>query len=244
MNTPDTTALPPEALHFQHLLDNPVALHDDLVPYLEDDREGGLDAILRHPLVYAVPYLSVFNANYNGQLTMKRQQLIVARRERNWDQFIWLHERPYRLTAFAEVVDEMTDHEYWSTLANVWIDSDNIRQNQATWERLWRSDRGNDHLLMDLDERETLAAMPDVIRVWQGHTTARDDGWSWTTERETAVWFARRFALLEGGVAAVSEATVPKETVLAYFARRGEHEVIVNARNYGVVNTIELEDES
>lgn len=230
-------ALPPEAQAFQDLLNNPEPLHPDLVPYVEAEGAMGLP-ILRHPLVYAVPYLEVFNAHHNRQLTMKREQLARARETRNWERYIWLHERPHRFDAFLAVADEMTDAEFSEYAADVWIDSDNIRQNTRQWEALWSSPRLIRDAMMNEDERTTLDELPDDVTVWQGHTSARHDGWSWTIRRTTAVEFAQRFAITEGSRARVSEAVVPKSAILAYFGRRGEFEVIVDARALGRVRTV------
>ena len=72
-----------------------------------------------------------------------------------------------------------------------------------------------------------LAALPEQVEIFQGHTHRRDDGWSWTTERAVAVWFAHRFALLEGARPRLSRAFVSRSNVTAYLLSRGESEVLV-----------------
>jgi hypothetical protein len=64
-----------------------------------------------------------------------------------------------------------------------------------------------------------------VHRGWSLNHNAR--GLAWTLDREVAVWFARRFAML-GGIPRVSTAAIRAERVLAYFTARGEAEIVVD----------------
>lgn len=206
---------------------------EDLNPELqafiyEDDRFG---LLLKHPLVFAVPYLPPMNPMLNAQLRQKRRAVNTARADGNWSTYVWMHERPFRLQAFTEVEGLMADQTYWELLGEVWRDSENIREDAEAWRQLWRADRGDTKYLMSDEEQATLAGMPDVFIVHQGHTDERDDGWSWTTDLHIAVWFARRFAALEGSTPMVSTGTVSKSDVLAYFAGRSESEIVVDRAN-------------
>ena len=51
-------------------------------------------------------------------------------------------------------------------------------------------------------------------------------GWSWTTEKAKAEWFARRFAALDRVKPKVITGIVAKNDVIAYFGRRKEAEVV------------------
>lgn len=183
---------------------------------------------VKHPLVNTL-YMGVENKHLNRQLAYKREAIAEARQQGEWHSFIWLHERPWRLEALMDISLDMSDQEFWSLVANVWMDSENIRENYEAWDRLLRLDRSGQHHLMDDKDREGFAAIPvrgGWVTIWQGHTTERDDGWSWTMSREKAVWFARRFALMEGGQAVLTKGRIRKSRILAYFAGRGEEEVL------------------
>lgn len=209
---------------------NPEELAPELAEYLEEGQtERGVDfPVVRHPLVYAVPYLPQLNNRYNELLRQKLSAVQRAKDNNDWLLYIMLHERPYRGNAFGEVQDALSDVDYWEILADLWRDSENIRQNAEMWEDFLTAPRGSKENLMSEDEREALAAMADRFTIYQGHTFDRDDGWSWTTDEKTAVWFARRFASMEDSTPLVTVATVDKSEVVAYFLGRGEHEIIVD----------------
>lgn len=225
----------------QKLLDfigEPEELDPALIPYLSESENGWL--MIRHPLVYSIVHSPPLNKLVNAQLRAKRAAVDLAYDKNDWHSYIWLHERPYRVDAFQEIMEWMSDEQYWSLLGDIWIDSENIRQNPDEWEELLNSERPLRAFIMDDDERADLDDMPAVITVYQGHTTVRDDGWSWTTERETALWFAHRFANLEQGTAALSTGTVNKADVLAYFTGRNESEILVERSLVTITNTAML----
>lgn len=205
-------------------------LDPELVPYLDETGEYSRMGwpMIKHPLVFAIPYTPGMNGRYNAQLAWKKDCLVKYRAERNWSGYINAHERPYRMDAFRDIEDEMTDAEYWENLAWMWRDSENIREQPDEWEELITSDRPERERIMEDDERAALAAMPDTITIYQGHTEERDDGWSWTIDHKIAVWFARRFAAMEESVPMITTAYVEREFVLAYFTQRGEDEILVD----------------
>ena len=74
------------------------------------------------------------------------------------------------------------------------------------------------------------AGLPDVVRVWRGTSklTQADacSGYSWTTCRDVACWFAMRFAA-GNGVPLVLAADVPKSDIALHHDERNEHEVVL-----------------
>ena len=76
-------------------------LHPDLEACI--DPEGPLGSFLQHPLVFFAAYDPVFNAHVNKLYSQKKKQANKARKDKNWDRFIFLHERPYRLDAYIDV---------------------------------------------------------------------------------------------------------------------------------------------
>jgi hypothetical protein len=200
-------------------------LDPELEAYLEPG--GDLGAYIRHPLVYSLMHHEVMNGYVNKQLRAKQAAADEAWENGEWSSYVFIHERPYRIGAFQEIEDELDDAAYWDLLGELWTDSENIRQNPDVWFDLLRSERGSREAIMNTAEYEALQAMPDTITVYQGHTGTRDDGWSWTTARHTAVWFAHRFAELEHDDPVVTEGTVSKADVIAYFTSRNESEILV-----------------
>lgn len=182
---------------------------------------------IKHPFVNTM-YMHGLEKMYNEQFDYKQQEVPKARTERQWHRYLFLHERPWRYEALVEVADEMTDPEFWECVRDVWIDSENIRENAEEWDELLRTERPGTEHLMEPEEREALAALPDEFVVWQGHTIDRDDGWSWTTRRATATWFAQRFADFEQSEAVVTRGTVQRVDVLAYLLGRNEYEILID----------------
>ena len=70
----------------------------------------------------------------------------------------------------------------------------------------------------------------------------RDKGIAWTTEREKAVWFANRFAVLDRfGEPKLLTGVARKEDVLGYFTGRGESEVVMDPAKVKKQNVKELQ---
>lgn len=92
----------------------------------------------------------------------------------------------------------------------------------ARWFRL--ADKKS---LMYDDEYETYTALPENFIVYRGVTSGRNpNGMSWTREYDKAEWFSNRF-----GEGYVLEGTVNKKDTLAFFNRRGEEEIVIEAKN-------------
>lgn len=208
-------------------------LHPDLEAYYEDTNPP----CIRHPLVYSMFHAPMLNKSCNERLRQKCEALAEAHEAGNWLGYVFLHERPYRLAALLAIADDMDDEAWWTMVACVWTDSENIRQCQDDWDSVLRSDRPGRERMMDDEDREALADMADEIGVYQGCTTDRDDGWSWTIDQDRAEWFARRFALLEGSTPFMRHGRVNKSDVLAYLTNRNEDEIIVAPEHVEVIET-------
>lgn len=209
--------------------EQPQELHPDLIPYLR--KIPGLGEVIQHPLVFSVPHSPAFNKIINASYEAKSREVQRVLEAEEWYTYLFLHERPYRIDAFETIMDRLQDHRYWQLLARIWVDSENIRQNQARWTKLLSSRRPDRAQMMSEEDRAALAAMPETITVYQGHTLGHHDGWSWTTSLTTATWFANRFADMERSPAVVTEGMVDRRHVVAYLSIRGESEILVNRRH-------------
>lgn len=204
-------------------------LHEDLEPYLHE--VPGIGEVLRHPLVYSVPHARQINAYCNRMYEQKLKMIAEAKDAGDVWRIIHLHEPPYRLHAllkFRQMIE--SDRAYWELVRDVWIPTDNPHQSQAAWEITWRSARPDRHFVMDEEERADLASRPETFRVWRGghHRKTLLDGFSWTLDRDEAVWFARRFEnSSERRIPYLAEATVRRDEVLALL-HTGEREVVVD----------------
>lgn len=211
-------------------------LHPELQKYIGDT--GVLGPVLKHPLVFGVPYTPLMNAMYNEQLKCKQCYLEEATTKGDWSHYIWLHERPYRVEAFLKIKDNLTDEQYWNLLAEIWIDTENQWQYKQWFMHLMTARAsGREHLMHD-DERELYNQLPDEFMIYRGYTPRYQRnkmGLSWTLSSWKARWFARRYNNKQGKVAVVS---VKKANVLAVFKRRGELEVAILPDTLDKIRTI------
>lgn len=205
-----------ESSYLQKIRD---ALHLDLEEWLCEEETG---FIVDHPLVRASvadrEYASSLNKMYESKVVrMKR-----AIKDSDWDTYVKLHERPYRLDAFLEIKEELRDRSYWEMLAEVWMDTECPWQNQSDWA-LWGGDRPQKQCAMSRDDREALALLPNQLTIYRGVAKGNNvNGLSWTLSRETAIWFVRRFR----GDGLIT-ATAKRQDVHAFLSGRQEQEIVV-----------------
>lgn len=201
-------------------------LDDDLQKYLEIN--GGSESwpMIRHPLLYAVPYLKDMNAVYNLQFKQRKVLFDKAIVEGNWSQVLAFTERPYRIETLYRLRSKIKRHElYWEMLAYVYTDTENLWNNEKMVLEMFKDMRPAKYALMTIDERRHLDSLPDKIRVYRGHQTRNRRGMAWTTDVIKAQFFAHRFGNRDGRI---TSGSVNKRDVYAYFDGRGESEIVTD----------------
>ena len=88
----------------------------------------------------------------------------------------------------------------------------------------------------DSEEGE-LAPPEESIQLWRGAIAERKHGMAWTSDKQRALWFAKRFNGTSETNAELWTAEVAAERVLARFMGRGESEYVVNSK--GLTVTLE-----
>jgi len=206
-----------------------VELHPDLVPYVAESEVLG--EVLKAPLVFMVPYLPAMAHLANEMYRSKTEGICRAAAERNWHRIVWLHEKPYRLRAFLSICERLSDREYWEALGNIWIETENLHEDQEKWLGALTARRpGRARWLMDDADRATLAELGEEVTIYRGF--ARPGSYrapSWTLSRSRAEWFANRAALTSPDRQGYLATTrLPKSQLLAYTNGRGEREIILD----------------
>lgn len=167
------------------------------------------------------------NAYVNAQLKQKKESVLEAEMKGNWSSYVFLHERPYRASAFFNVANRMDDETYWSLLKHIWIDSENIWQNQELWLDLLTSNRsGFFKFFMSEEENSVYDSLPEKVTVYRGYNAKRPssaNGLSYTLNPDVAKKFAKRFT----SSPAVKTRTIHKSQITAYINDRNEEEVII-----------------
>lgn len=203
-------------------------LCDELARRLE---KRGDWTVLHHPLIVSVPYAEEMNAIYNDGLRQKKAALEEAVADGNWSHVMMLHERAWRLHALIEYAPLMSDEAFWEEVAYVWCDTETPYVNKPAWVRMFKVKRPGRHGMMDEDEQEMLARMPREITVYRGHDGRSQNGLSWTLCPSKARWFAGRFINLDRRLPIVTKGVVYLDKVIALFLRRGEFEIVCEARH-------------
>jgi hypothetical protein len=198
----------------------PADLHPDLEEWL--DPPGDEFRFIRHPLLVTL-YKPALTANTNHDFEQKVRSVEVANQAEDWDQYVWLHEKPYRAEALYDVAYLLDDGDYWELVSAVWIHSENIWECEDEWRALLSADRPHRELLMSEEERSFLADLSIPVEIYRGYDrTGRERGFSWTLDRSRAELFAQR-----------SDEGVPRLAVgftrnpIAYLNARSEQELIV-----------------
>jgi hypothetical protein len=205
-------------------------LDDELKDYMVDDDLFG--KAIKHPLLFWIGPVAPNMIDYlNNGIDAKRKGTEEAYKDKNWSKYIYLHERAYRIQAFEDVMDEMTDEQYWENLSSIWVDSESIGTESDRWLELLQSNRGSRDFFMNDDERAELGKLPNKFTVYRGYSSGDPEefGMSWSTSKDVAEWFARRFARDEDDII-LEELQVAKEEVFAYLTRRSEEEIILDMR--------------
>jgi hypothetical protein len=179
--------------------------------------------IIQHPLVYSIFHSPEQNALVNKQLEYKKTAAAKALDANDWGRYIFLHERPCRLQAFQDIEHKLTDKEYWEELGQIWIDSENIWQNQKLWTDYLKSKRSDREYFMDEADREEFNRLPEELTIYRGYTKGKNEnGYSYTLDKNKAEWFSSRF----GGGKSVKTLKVKKKDCFAYLGGRSEKEII------------------
>lgn len=147
-------------------------------------------------------------------------------------QIYMLVNKPYALMFLKFSEPYLSQEDLSKILASAWIISENPNSDANLTKRrlvsLFRS--ADPSVLMDEDERQTLAGLDETVTVYRGvtrHNANNVRALSWTLDYDTAKWFASRFG--ESGT--IYEARINKERILALFKGRNEAEVIIDPKD-------------
>lgn len=200
---------------------------EELLPELKASIiDGGLfnRKSIQHPLVIGdIGMMS--NSYYNNQLMRKQERLKEFENNKEFESYLFLIEKPFRLTFFSNLVKQnkikKLSKRYWKILSSLWTGSENIFQNKELWDDLLK-DKTNSHYFMSKKDLNFFNSLENEFIVYRGYSHW-ENGYSYTLDKERAVWFAERFG--QNGV--VKERLVKKEDVFAYTNSREENEIII-----------------
>jgi len=199
-------------------------------------REEAEFPMIRHPLVYAVPFFEHPTEvdRLNKMLASKKEAVQSALDAHRWTEYVFLHERPHRILAFMEIHPEIDNDVYWPLLRDIWTDSENIYQNHMVWWEMLSSPRDRRALFTAAEDRGTLKKLPNELFIYRGTQKIEMDGhylgFSWTLDPGRAAWFATRLHKPSEGSAVVASAQVHKKYIVGFIDGRGEREIVVEPK--------------
>lgn len=221
----------PEQKAFFDLVTKEEPLHADLADYVTDGPIGA--PMIKHKLIIELFFDPARCALINTRYEAKKAAIERMLANREWANYVMMHERPFRLDALLLVLSRgLRDepHEViGDALHQVWTDSENIFENFELWYELFEDETLAPAWCasMDDEERTKLAALPEEVTIYRGYKHSESmSGFSWTLKRSRAVWFANRWKR-EDDEPKVVTGTVHRDDILAYYSGRNEDEVVV-----------------
>lgn len=140
-------------------------------------------------------------------------------------------DKPERMRCFHKIVFELGLNDaklFWSEFWNIWQSSENLHEDLAYFTDLIEHGLGlgSPHKGLDKDEKAAIKALPEVVTIYRGCVDFNQVGYSWTTDREKAKWFAGRS--FGSTTRMVLRGIANKSNVLAFLAGRGESEIVIH----------------
>ena len=137
--------------------------------------------------------------------------------------------KPYRMTFLKFCSPYLSRKEFSDLLSDAWTSSENPNRdpNFTLDELLDMFKMADKQVMMSEEDNRYLQKLPSTLTVYRGVTDSNSDNseaLSWTTEKDVAEWFSKRY----GQSGTVLEAQIDKEHIYAFFG--GESEVIVDPR--------------
>lgn len=143
----------------------------------------------------------------------------------------------YYLTFLKFAKESLSLTDFSMLLGKFWTEEENPNVDvnvPVSLSARWFKSADKQALMYD-DEYKTYKDLPETFTIYRDVTPGRNpDGMSWTRDLSKADWFSRRF-----GDGYVLEGIANKKDVLAFFSRRGEEEVVIEAKK--VKNKKELQ---
>lgn len=161
--------------------------------------------------------------------------------ESELEHIIWADvDKPDRIRALWLLRHEFSPLRFWKLFRDVWTNSESLYQHVHKFPELFSLHPDYRDAIMNLSERQAVAKFDYPLHIYRGGWVENIWGWSWTLDRDRAVWFANRCPM--DGKPLLAEGWIPRRDVIGYLADRNEQEIIVDPdkvqyRN-GVVNPL------
>lgn len=185
--------------------------------------ESAMGPFVKHPLVFGSATLP---GQLNRQLEFKLKATAEAYGNADWSRYLWLHERPYRMPTLHTLWTkrQIGRGQLKALLAQVWQDTEMPHQFGDICVELFKASG------FITDDAEGWSTLQDPLEIYRGGFA---HGISWTTDREKAAWFGRRFYRADHYL---WTGRVLKHKCFAYITDRAEHEVVVEWKRINILS--------
>lgn len=208
--------------------------------FYRDYFDGELFSQCRHPLYFGFMFETAASVQFVMNVIDEKQALARECLEGKayWDH-IMLYERPYRLGAALAIFDDVFDlppKAYWEFVDNLWTDSEQPcvhANNRMVWQMFFEEYDGKSTDHLSEEDKALFDALPDMVTVYRG---GHREGFSWTTKKDKACWFARRFKEPQP----CWQGVIAKDQINWFSNSRWESEVVIT-RPEQIKNVVKLE---
>lgn len=148
--------------------------------------------------------------------------------------------KPYSMTFLKYVQHYLSPQDYAKMLAECWIreEQPNMNPSITKTELTNMFKRADKKFLMSEREYKKWQDLPEKLTIYRGVTEYNGKNiraLSWTTNYDTAKWFAGRY----GEKGKVYQAEIDKKHILAYIDQRWESEIIVEPKYLKDIEMVE-----
>lgn len=145
-----------------------------------------------------------------------------------------LHDKPERVSALLAAHKAVEPKDAAVLFGEVWTNSESLFDNRDALQTLiaFVHDTGTARYMMEAPERAQLAKIKKKadkkgrVTLFRGAAQHNIEGFSWTVNRDTATFFAKRNAL--DGKPLIVSADFCSDDLIAYMGGRSEYEIIVD----------------
>ena len=161
---------------------------------------------------------------------------------KSYNKLYMMISKSYRSAFLRYTKDFLSKEDLSNVLRNLWEGCEGVNHgpniSKAEYIKLFKA--SDPEVLMSKNERKILKSFPDEVTIYRGISEPNKKikmdqirAMSWTTDFDTAEWFAKRWT----NYGSVYEATIDKNDILAYFSE--EYETVVDYRKLHNIKLVE-----
>jgi hypothetical protein len=166
-------------------------LRPELHPYLDQTEVG---YFIRHPFCNDMVQDLDRCALIHQTIDKRAAKADACFEANDWEGYINCIEVYSQPEWLAKDADLLPDDRYWKLLDRIYWCQKYTHYSREVFDDLFRAARPGREHLMNSEEHEVFARLPDVLTVYRGYSDDDCEGYAegiaWTLDRREAVWYA------------------------------------------------------